>query len=185
MRLSAVILLTASLCACEGLTSDTADTTSGQTTSGENATCESDLRIGTGAQNADGQLGENCTPSSEPTNCLDGSFIEFGDTGECVCIARCSSLNLSQGASCDQNGLYVCQTVTGASGGPYCVARSWNICGDATGTGGGDDGNDGMDGNEATTGGDETDGQTCKPDGLACEDDAECCSMTCFASGCG
>ena len=57
MRLTAIFLATASLCASEGLTSDESDTTSGQTTSGEDETCVSDLRIGTGAQNTDGQLG--------------------------------------------------------------------------------------------------------------------------------
>jgi len=185
MRHLLVFLATFSIVSCEGIATDSDDAGTEQGTAGTATGCTSDVIIGTSEPNNDGQLGEVCTPTDMPTNCLDGTFIRFADTDECICIATCSTLNLVQGQSCDENELYVCQTVTGISGGPFCTARSWDICGDASQTGDALDGTDGTDDTDGTTGGEETDGVTCKPDGIACDDDAECCSMTCFASGCG
>ena len=186
MRLLPIIMI-CSLAACEALISDDADAVDG-TTSGGSESCVSDISIGSGIANPAGQLGAACAPSTDPANCVDGSYIRFNDTDECVCIAKCSSLGVSQGNACDQNGLYICQSVQGTSGGPFCIASSWNVCGDASGGGGssgGDGASGGGDGNDGTTGGEGGDGSTCKPDGLPCDDDAECCSLACFASGCG
>ena len=181
MRRLGITLLLLCTC-CEGLLNDDADIND-QTTAGESSNCISGVSIETSQPNATGQLGASCSPSNEPSNCLDGTYILFADTNECVCIATCSTVGVSQGTSCDESSLYVCQTVTGVSGGPYCIATSWNICGDASGTG--SQGTTGSDGVDGTTGGMDDESTTCKPDGLACDDDAECCSQVCFASGCG
>ena len=181
MRRSGIIFLLLCTC-CEGLPTDPTDIDN-QTTAGESSSCISEISIATSQPNATGQLGASCLPTNEPSNCLDGTYIIFADTNECVCIATCSTVGVSQGTSCDESSLYVCQTVAGVSGGPYCIATSWNICGDATGTA--TQATTGADGVDGTTGGTDNEATTCIPDGMACDDDVECCSQACFASGCG
>ena len=163
-------------------------------TAGQAESCTSAVSISvgsaSGSTNGDqAQLGAACSPTSAPTNCLDGTHIVFMDTGECVCIAQCETAGAVLGETCDTDGLYRCQTVSGQAGGPYCIATNWELCGDLGTNIGGTTGGESSSGDDGTTGGDGTtaaDGEPqCKPEGLSCEDDAECCSLTCYASGCG
>jgi hypothetical protein len=167
----ALVALTFSTVRCEGLTTteDVSGATGGLT--GSDGPCFDQVSVGSSTPAGGNQLGQTCDPASAPTNCADGSFIRFEDTSECICIAKCSTVGASLGADCNSGGTFVCQTVTGAGSTPYCVAPSWNLCGE-----GGTTGSDGSTG---------SDGTACKANGNSCSADGDCCSGTCFAEGCG
>ena len=58
----------------------------------------------------------------------DGTYIRFDD-GRCMCIARCSSFGIEEGASCGDG--FTCrhiQSVTSGNHATVCVADAWNVC---------------------------------------------------------
>ena len=138
-------------------------------------------------------MGAACN-ASVPTNCPTGKWIDFKDTGECICIAWCSDFqNIGAGDNCTTDGSWQCQKIeaTNASNNSAtaCVPVKWNLCtagggGGTTGGGaattGGDSSGDTTGGGD--TGGGDTGGGECKASGDFCDDNAECCSGSCFIS---
>lgn len=106
-----------------GSASDSSDT-SGQT-------CEGDWTLGSVPFSGDPMLGQACD-GVVPKNCADGTFINFASTGECICIAECSSLGVSVGENCTEDGTWVCAEIkaTNASmnSATVCVNKNWNLC---------------------------------------------------------
>ncbi|MBI5607281.1 MAG: hypothetical protein HY902_00205 [Deltaproteobacteria bacterium] len=78
------------------------------------------------------QLGLACNPAGAPKNCPDGDWIDFGDSGDCICIVSCGALGLSLGQSCTTDGAWQCQNIkatnASANGGKYCVPTKWALC---------------------------------------------------------
>lgn len=106
-----------------GSASDSGDT-NGQT-------CEGDWTLGSVPFSGDPMLGQACD-GVVPKNCADGTFINFASTGECICIAECSSLGVSVGENCTEDGTWVCADIqaTNASmnSAKACVNKNWNLC---------------------------------------------------------
>ena len=77
----------------EGGTSAASASEGGDT---QGQSCEGDWTLGSVPFSGDPTLGQACD-GEVPKNCADGTFIKFGGTGECVCIAECSSLGKAVG----------------------------------------------------------------------------------------
>ena len=94
-------------------------------------TCEGDWTLGSVPFSGDPMLGQACD-GVVPKNCADGTFINFASTGECICIAECSSLGKSVGENCTDDGTWVCAEIkaTNASmnSATVCVNKNWNLC---------------------------------------------------------
>ena len=161
-------------------TSNTSTSTSG--TSGDTGggqACAGDWTLGSVPFTGDPTLGQACD-GNPPKNCADGTYIMFG-TGECVCIAMCSSLGKEVGQSCTDNGQWVCQDIeaTNASmnSAKACVNKDWNLC--TKGGGGGTTSTSGG-GTTSTSGGtSSTSGGSCAPSGSPCTFSDDCCSQDC------
>jgi hypothetical protein len=125
--------------------------------------------------------GQKCN-SSAPTNCPDGYFINFPQTGECICVVGCSSA----GTACNGDGSAMCEQVLAtnadANSATLCVPTAWNLCtkGGSTGSAGSPGGSAGSPG--SGSGG--SPGGSCGPQGSACEQDEDCCSGDCFGNAC-
>ena len=126
-------------------------------------------------------FGHACNDNTNPTNCRDGLSIHFEDTGECVCILSCSSLQgVSLGDNCTKDGAWTCQEIVNASGNSQvraCVPQTWDLC-----TTGGTEGEGEPSEGEGEPG--EGEGEICADFGDACEWDDECCSGDCFFDAC-
>ena len=162
---------------CEALTED-ADAKLG-------GGCFAQFSVGKAAQSGAGALGQPCDTKSSPTNCKDGIFVTFKDSGLCLCASGCPA-NVEPGQACGSG--YVCSRVLPSAGGEalICASPDWNLCRDDSDVarndgGGGPDGNNGGGGTDGTDG----TGGSCSPDGVSCTEDVECCSGSCFLSGCG
>ena len=150
--------------------------------------CYGDFSLGQNAitSGTSQTLGEACNNSNAPTNCPDGTFIKFADTGECVCIVMCSSLQgVSLGDPCSKDGSWMCEKILatnpGANTATVCVPTKWGLCtadGGQGGSGGGQAGSGGSE--QGGSGGSEQ----CKSSGDDCFDDSECCSGTCDGFNC-
>ena len=139
------------------------------------------------------QLGAACN-AAVPTNCPSGKWIDFKDTGECVCIAWCSDFkNVGLGDNCNKDGSWQCLKIkasnANANSATACVPVKWNLCTEGGGgdSGGGDGGGDsgagtpdGGDAGSGTPGAGDSGGGQCLPSGESCDDDSECCSGSCF-----
>ncbi|WAS90753.1 hypothetical protein [Nannocystis punicea] len=112
-----------------GDTNDTNSSTPTSTTGGE--TCYGEFSLGSVPFSGDPSLGQACDDPDVPKNCADGTFIKFG-TGECICIAECSSGEKQVGEACIDGTNWVCQNVqatnAGMNGGKLCVNSEWNLC---------------------------------------------------------
>ncbi|MBI5536158.1 MAG: hypothetical protein HY898_25780 [Deltaproteobacteria bacterium] len=137
-------------------------------------------------------LGQPCNNNNAPTNCPDGTFINFGN-GECICIVMCSSLQgVSAGDNCTTDGSWKCEKIqaTNASANyaTVCVPTKWGLCtsGGQGGSGGGGQGGSGGGGQGGSGGGEAGSGggSQCKGSGDDCFDDDECCSGTCDSFSC-
>jgi hypothetical protein len=173
-------------------TNDTSSDTNGQA-------CEGDWTLGSVPFSGDPTLGQACDDPNVPKNCADGTYIKFGGTGECICIAQCSSLGVSAGQNCTDDGKWVCAKIeaTNASmnSATACVAAAWNICtaggsstgGDSASASGGDSasasGGDSASASGGDTGGD-TGGGSCLPSGADCSFSSDCCSDDCTFDVC-
>ncbi|MFY0533638.1 hypothetical protein [Nannocystis pusilla] len=113
-----------------GDTNDTNGTSGTPTTTGGEA-CYGDFSLGSVPFSGDPTLGQACDDPDVPKNCADGTYIKFG-TGECICIAACSSGNKQVGEACIDGTNWVCQDVqatnAGMNGGKLCVNSEWNLC---------------------------------------------------------
>ncbi len=71
--------------------------------------------------------------ANPPQNCVDGYYIVFDDTGECICLPSCSSfVDVGLGDPCNQDGSVVCTAIengSGTSSGNFCVPTQWGLCG--------------------------------------------------------
>ena len=79
------------------------------------------------------QLGQPCDPKGAPKNCPDGLWINFADTGECLCIANCSAFQgIKLGDDCTKSGSWKCMKIkaTNASSNSAvaCVPVKWKLC---------------------------------------------------------
>ena len=92
-------------------TGDTSDT-SGQV-------CEGDWSLGSVPFSGDPTLGQACDDPVVPKNCADGTYIKFADTNECICIALCSSLGVSAGQNCTDDGKWVCANIEATNAGRW------------------------------------------------------------------
>lgn len=115
-------------------TTTTTTTTSSSSTSGggSGATangCKGDFSLGSLPLTCRScSLGTACDNPDAPRNCIDGTYIRFDD-GRCMCIARCSSFGIEEGASCGEG--FTCrhiQSVTSGNHATVCVADAWNVC---------------------------------------------------------
>jgi hypothetical protein len=169
-------------------TNDTSDT--------NGPACEGDWTLGSVPFSGDPTLGQACDNPNVPKNCADGTFIKFAGTGECICIAECSSLGVSAGQNCTEDGAWVCAKIeaTNASmnSATACVAAAWNLC-TAGGSGGstasGGDSASASGGESASaSGGESASGTTgegsCAPSGAACSFSSDCCSDDCVFDVC-
>jgi len=79
------------------------------------------------------QLGQPCNPKGAPKNCPDGLFINFKDTGECICIVNCSAFsNIKKGDNCTKSGSWKCMKIkatnASANSALACVPVKWGLC---------------------------------------------------------
>ena len=140
-------------------------------------TCEGDWTLGSVPFSGDPNLGQACDDPVVPKNCADGTYIKFAATGECICIAECSSLGVSAGQNCTEDGSWVCAKIeaTNASmnSATACVAKAWDLC-----TAGGSGGETASGGESASASGGDEEG-SCAPSGASCSFSSDCCSDDC------
>lgn len=78
------------------------------------------------------QTGLACSPNGAPKNCPDGYWIDFPDTGDCICILSCAGIGVTVGENCTTDGAWKCMDIkaTNASGnsGQMCVPTKWELC---------------------------------------------------------
>lgn len=165
-------------------TASTSTTAGTSTTTGGGEACYGDWTLGSVPFSGDPTLGQACD-GSPPKNCADGTYINFA-TGECVCIAMCSSLGVDVGQNCTQDGQWVCQNIeaTNASmnSAKACVNKDWNLCtmgGSGGTTGGGTTTSGGTTDTTSTSTSGSSDTNACTPSGGACTFSDECCSQSC------
>lgn len=112
-------------------TGATNDPSGGTPTSTGGEACYGDFSISSTPFSGDPTLGQACDDPVVPKNCADGTAITFG-TGECICIAACSSGEKQVGEACIEGSNWVCQDVQatnpGMNGGKLCVNTEWNLC---------------------------------------------------------
>ena len=113
-------------------TTTTTSSSSSSTSGGGGATpngCKGDFSLGSlPLMCRSCSLGTACDNPDAPRNCIDGTYIRFDD-GRCMCIARCSSFGIEEGASCGDG--FTCrhiQSVTSGNHATVCVADAWNVC---------------------------------------------------------
>ncbi len=169
-------------------TGDTSDT-SGQV-------CEGDWTLGSVPFSGDPTLGQACDDPVVPKNCADGTYIKFADTNECICIALCSSLGVSAGQNCTNDGNWVCANIEATNANmnsaTACVAAAWNVCtsggsstgGDSASASGGDSASASGGDSASASGGDSSTGDACAPSGAACSFSSDCCSDDCVFDVC-
>ncbi|MCC6808881.1 MAG: hypothetical protein IT381_15750 [Deltaproteobacteria bacterium] len=175
----------------------------GSKPTGGGPSCKGDFSLGETFVKGEDYF-EKCNKAA-PTNCVDGRWITFKDSGDCFCAVSCSAFKtpLKPGEACDKNGDFTCEKIkatnAGANSATWCVAKSWNVCteGSASGGGGssgpsgstgggGTGGSSGSTGSTGSTGGGGSGGggNQCKAIGTKCGDDDECCSKNCMDSKC-
>ncbi|MCY0991153.1 hypothetical protein OV203_28670 [Nannocystis sp. ILAH1] len=115
-----------------GDTNDTNATSDSTPTTTGGEACYGDFSLGSVPFSGDPSLGQACDDPDVPKNCADGTYIKFADTGECICIAACSSGDKQVGEACIDGTNWVCQDVeatnAGMNGGKLCVNSEWNLC---------------------------------------------------------
>ena len=78
------------------------------------------------------QTGLACDNKSMPKNCPDGFWINFPDTGDCICILSCAGIGVTVGQNCTTDGAWKCMEIlatnASANGGKMCVPTKWGLC---------------------------------------------------------